>query len=130
MTDSEVSAMTERDILIRIANDSEHTKKSVDKLWKKNDELGSTMSEVRTTQKSQGKTLETMSEAVFTGPDALSPRVRVLEQKKSGSSGQHKISIPPMPQVAPGNVKLILKTMSAIIMALIAIIAGVVTTGH
>ena len=124
MADSEVSAMTERDILIRIANDSEHTKKSVDKLWKKNDELGSTMSEVRTTQKSQGKTLETMSEAVFTGPDALSPRVRVLEQKKSGSSGQHSIRVPA--QAIDGNK--VIKMLGSILLAVVAAASTYIAT--
>lgn len=119
--------MSDRDLLVKIANDSEHTKESVKKLWTKSDELSSTMSESVTTQKAHSKTLDTINEAVFTGPDALIPRVKVVEQGKSGSSGLHKLSLPPS---SSANNAALLKTMGGIIMALIAIIAGVVSTGH
>ncbi len=131
MNDSEASAMSERDLLVRIANDSEHTKKSVDKLWKKNDVMNSTMSEVLTTQKAHGKTLDTMSEAVFTGPDALSPRVRVLEKtKSSGSSGFMSAvrmpSRPPSPDSQP--VSGTTKMMGGFVTALIAVIGALIAS--
>ncbi len=123
MRDSEAEAMSDRDILLKVANDSEHTRKSVDKLWDKSDELSSTMAAVRTNQKTHGSTLEKIDSAVFTGDRALVPRVKVLEQhKKGGSSGQFKLSIPPS---GSANTGAYIKTMGGVIMALIAIIAGV-----
>lgn len=115
---SEAAAMSDRDLLIEIANDSKYTKKSLSKLFDKTDDLSSTMSEVLTTQKSHGSTLETMSDAVFTGDNALSPRVRVLENKGP------KTSRPPPATESSNNTA---KVLGGIVMALIALVTAMAT---
>ena len=121
---SEAAAMSDRDLLIEIANDSKYTKKSLSKLFDKTDDLSSTMSEVLTTQKSHGSTLETMSDAVFTGDNALSPRVRVLEDKRPG-----KPSKPPPAAIAPTeSASSSAKMFGGIIVALIAVISTLVAS--
>lgn len=129
MTDSETSAMSERDLLIQIANDSDHTKKSVDKLWEKSDELGTTMSAMSVTQEVQTKNIDKISEAVFTGDNALSPRVKVLEQSKpSGSSGF--FNAVRVPSVRPASQdtqsgSATIKVLGGIVAALIAALGAV-----
>ena len=134
--------MSDRDLLIRIANDSEHTKKSVDKLWKKSDELNTTMTAMRVTQDGTTKTLDTMSEAVFTGDNALSPRVRVLEERKRSSTGSSGFfsavgsnrppprapmpSVPDSPAPATGNATI--KTLGGIVVALITVLGTILAS--
>ncbi len=115
---SEAEAMSERDLLVRIANDSEHTKESVDKLWKKSDELNTTMTAMRVIQDTTCATVDKMSDAVFTSKDSLTTRVSVLESKKSstGSSGQYSIRIP-TPTVPAIDGNKVIKMLGTILLA-------------
>ncbi len=132
MTDSETSAMSERDLLVRIANDSEHTKKSVDKLWEKSDELGTTMSAMKVTQENTTKSIDRVNETLFTGDNALSPRVKVLEKTKpSGSSGFfNAVRVPSVRPASPdaqsGNATI--KVLGGIVAALITVLGAVVAS--
>lgn len=116
--------MSDRDLLIEIRNDSKHTKASVDKLWKRTDEFGKTMSELSTTVASQGNSIDTMTRAVFTDKESMSTRVSVLESRKpSGSSGLHSIRVPaPVAQALDAN-----KVVKMLGSLLLAVITGVGT---
>ncbi len=110
------AVMSDRDILIRIANDSEHTKKSVDKLWKKSDELSTTMTAMRTLQDTTCSTVDKISDAVFISKDSLTTRVSVLESKKSGS----------VPSVIDGNK--VIKMLGGILLAIVTALGAYLAT--
>ena len=126
----EAGAMSDRDLLIRIANDSDHTKKSVDKLWKKSDELGTTMTAMRTLQDTTCATVDKISDAVFTSGNSLTTRVSVLESKRSGSSGQHSIRIPApvVPVIAAIDGGKVIKMLGGILFAIVAAFSAWIAT--